>query len=588
MPRPDAVPALASALLVALLGFDQGGYAPTSWVWSAALLVATAVALFVGRPAQPSGPELAFLAALFGLLAWTLLSTAWSLDPGASVLEAERLLLYVSTGAALVVLAGAASRASMLAGLLGAIAILCIAGLGDVLVGHDSIGPMSADPGSLLRLAEPLGYANAVALLAAMGVLLSVGLAASTGAAELRGVWLALPPPLLATLYFTYGRGAWLALGLGLAAALLVAPNRRRLGVAVLAAAPTAFLAVLAAATVEGQGWLTSAIVLCAAASAAVGAVLPRLESRFDRRLGSAVGAATVVAGAVVVFATGGPVDLVRDGYRSFTTPTDAGAGPARLLTLSGSSRVDYWRVAVSDVEDHPLLGSGAGSYRRYWYRHRPTPQPARDAHSLYLETLAELGPVGLALLLVALAAPVAACFRARDLLTPAALGPYTAYLAHAGQDWDWEMPALTVAAIVCAVALLLAARVREAPVPIRTRAVAGAFVVALAIPAVVAYAGNRELALAESGSVSAARRAADRQPWSAEPLRLLGEAQLTRGQVQAARESFRKGLERDDGDWELWLDLALATEGPERKHAIERARALNPRDPDIAEIAAD
>ncbi len=588
MPRPDAVPALASALLVALLGFDQGGFAPPSWVWSAALLVATAVTLFVGRPTQPSRPELIFLAALCGLLAWTLLSTAWSLDPSASVLDAERLLLYVSTAAALVVLAGAASRPSMLAGLLGAIALLCFAGLGDVLVGHDPIGPMSADPGSPLRLAEPLGYANAVALLAAMGVLLALGLAASTGVAGLRAVWLALPPSLLATLYFTYGRGAWLALGVGLAAALLVAPDRRRFGVAALAAAAPAFLAVLAAATVDGQAALTSAILLCAGLSAGLGAVLPRLEARFDRRLGLAIGAAAVVAAALVVVATGGPVDLVRNGYRSFTTPTHAGAGPARLLTFSGSSRVDYWRIALRDVEDHPLLGSGAGSYRRYWYRQRTTSQPARDAHSLYLETLAELGPVGLALLLVALGTPVAACLRARDLVTPAALGPYAAYLAHAGQDWDWELPTVTVAAIVCAVALLLAARVREAPLPTRTRAVAGAVAVALAVPALVAYAGNRELALGESGSVAAARRAADLQPWSAAPLRLLGEAQLARGQVTAARESFRKGLERDDGDWELWFDLALASEGPERAHALARAQALNPREPDIAEIAAD
>ncbi len=584
--RPDAVPGFLSFVLVAVLGFDQGGYAPPTWVWSAALLVVTAVALLVGRPAQPSRPELVFLAALGGLLVWTLLSSAWSLDGTASVLEAERALLYLAAATALLSLSGAATRGPLLAGVLAAATLLCLAGLADVLVGNDSIGPLSSDPNSPLRLAEPLGYANAVAILAAIGVLLAVGLGASSDVAAARAVCLALPPPLLATLYFTYGRGAWLALGIGLVAAIAVGPNRRQVGVAALAAAPAALVAVLAAATVDGHALLAAALVLCAAAGAAAGVAIPKLERRLDLRFAAALGAAGAVAAAVVVIATGGPVELVRDAKRSFTTPTYSGGGPSRLLTLSGSSRVDYWRVAAHDAADHPLLGSGAGSYHRYWYRHRSVQQPARDAHSLYLETLAELGPVGLALLLTALGAPLLAGLRARDPLTPAALGAFAAYLAHAGQDWDWEIPAVTIAAIVCGLALLLSARTREAPLRTRARAPLAAVAVVLAVLALLGYAGNRELAVAESGEPSAARRAARLQPWSSEPWRLLGEAQLARGQVEAARESFRKGVERDDGDWELWLDLALATEGPERAHAIERARELNPRDPDIAEIA--
>src|SRR5262245_35100022 len=586
--RPDAVPGFLSFFLVALLGFDQGGFDPPSWVWSAALLVVTAVALLVGRPAQPSRAELVFLAAFAGLLVWTLLSAAWSLDRTASLLEAERTLLYLAAATALLSLSGAATRGPLLAGTLAAATLLCLAGLADVLVGNDSIGPLSSDPNSPLRLAEPLGYANAVAILAAIGVLLALGLAAASELVAARAVCLGLPPLLLGTLYFTYGRGAWLALGIGLAAAIASAPNRRRLGVASLAAAPPALAAVLAAATVDGHGLLAAALVLCAAAGAGAGVVLPTLERRLDLRFAAALGAAGAVAAVVVVIATGGPVELVRDAKPSFTTPTAPGGGPARLLTLSGSSRVDYWRVAAQGAADHPLLGSGAGSYRRYWYRHRSVDQPARDAHSLYLELLAELGPVGLALLLTALGAPLVAGVRARDSLTPAALGPFVAYLAHAGQDWDWEMPAVTVPAILCALALLLSARTREVPLRFRARAPAAAVAVVLAVLALLAYAGNRELAVAESGEPSAARRAARLQPWSSEPWRLLGEAQLARGQVEAARESFRKGVDRDDGDWELWLDLALATEGSERMHAIERARELNPRDPDIAEIAAD
>ena len=48
MPRADAVPALLSAALIVVLGFDQGGYAPSSWVWAAALLVVARAVLVRG------------------------------------------------------------------------------------------------------------------------------------------------------------------------------------------------------------------------------------------------------------------------------------------------------------------------------------------------------------------------------------------------------------------------------------------------------------------------------------------------------------------------------------------------------------
>ena len=532
MPRADAVPALLAFLLVAVLGFDQGGFAAPSWGWSAVLLATLAVALFRARGSRPGPLEVAFLVALAGLLVWTLLSAWWSLDSTGSILEAERMLLYLSAGAALLLLGRPAARGPMLAGALAAIALVSLRGLADKLVGDDPVGAASADPGSQLRLSEPLGYANALGLLAAMGILLALGLAVRSTNAWTRALYGGLVPPLLATIYFTLGRGAWVSLGVGLAAAL---------------------------------------------------GVSTRLSARYALALGAAAlaGAALLVAGA------GGPVALARDAYDSFTAPTTPAAeGGSRLLTLSGSSRVDYWSTALEDVADHPVLGSGAGSYGRYWLRHRPVREPALDAHSLYLETLAELGPLGLALLLTALGLPVAAAVRARgDSLTAAALGPYAAYLAHAAQDWDWEMPAVTVAAVVCAASLLVSRRPTETPLGGRIPAAAA---VLLAVVAAGAYAGNRELVLAEGGSERAARRAARLQPWSGEPWRLRGEVQLSRGDVAAARSSFLEGLDRDDDEWELWLDLALVTEGEERRRALDRAEELNPLAPEIDELSAE
>src|SRR5207247_266185 len=110
-----------------------------------------------------------------------------------------------------------------------------------------------------------------------------------------------------------------------------------------------------------------------------------------------------------------------------------------RLFNFSGSGRVPLWRAALHDFEAHPVLGSGAGSYEAYWLAHRGDPGKVRDAHSLYLETLAELGVVGLLLLLVALAVPLSVAVRARrQPLVPALFGAYVAYPVHASLDWDW------------------------------------------------------------------------------------------------------------------------------------------------------
>ena len=104
-------------------------------------------------------------------------------------------------------------------------------------------------------------------------------------------------------------------------------------------------------------------------------------------------------------------------------------------------------------VRDEPLLGTGAGSFEEHWLQERPVSFPARDAHNLYLEMLAELGPLGLALLIATLALPLAAFRQARHgALGPAAAGALVAYLLHAAVDWDWEVPAVTIPALFCAV----------------------------------------------------------------------------------------------------------------------------------------
>jgi O-antigen ligase len=132
---------------------------------------------------------------------------------------------------------------------------------------------------------------------------------------------------------------------------------------------------------------------------------------------------------------------------------------------ISLGDRPAFWRTAFSDASQHRLLGSGAGSFDDFWLDHRDIAANVHDAHSLYLETLAELGPVGLMLLLGLLMTPIVVAMRARFHDTvPVATAAYVAFVAHAGIDWDWEVPVTMLAGLACGAALLTAGRPSAAP----------------------------------------------------------------------------------------------------------------------------
>ena len=620
MDAQELAPAIVSGCTVVALALAGGGYEAQTWGWATLALVAGSVAILVVLGLPRLGPlELALLGGLAALGVWTLVSAAWSLDRAQAVLESERVLLYVVGALAILIAARRSALHNLLGGVLTATTVVCATAL-SIRLFPDSVHSggvaFSADPQAAFKLAEPLGYANALGALAAIGIAIAFGLAARAETSAGSALAAASLPVLAATLYLTFGRAAWLALGAGLAAALILDPRRLQLVTTLLTLGPAPGLAVLVAsrsdgltgpqaslAAIESDGRTLALAVALLAAFVALSALALRYAERHVRagpRLTTSFAAALLVVlvavAAAAIVRVGGPIDLAARGYDAFNAPpapaqSDVGR---RLFSFSGSSRSEYWRVAWHDVEDHPLLGSGAGSYERRWLARRPAELPVRDAHSLYLETLAELGPLGLLLLLGALATPLAAGIRARSHpLVPAGLAAYCCYLVHAAVDWDWEMPAVTLAGLSAGAALLVAAR----PTDPTTRQLgrwsfASALGVACALSLLTALAlvGNRALeqsadALDRTDSAEAkrqARRAVRWTPWASEPWRLLGEAQLSEGDLEAAAASFRRGLADDSRSWELWLDLALASEGRERREAFDRASALNPREPQI------
>jgi O-Antigen ligase len=612
-------PGLVAGLSVAALAADSGGFDPPSWGRSAIVLLVV-VALSLGLGARGlSRAEWAFAAALTALACWIWLSLVWSSDFSQTVQEGERMLLYLA-GAAAVLLLGRGSRVEGLLGLLAAaITGVCVYSLGLRLLspGRGAYQVVSGAPDAGFRLARPLGYANALALFAAMGIVLALGFALRGRTLSTRALGSAALVVLAPTLYFTYGRGGWLALAAGLMALLALERERVRAlaGALALAIAPAVAVVLasrthaltnepssMAAARHDGRLLAVAILVLIA-----VAALVPVGLERVGRRvsLGASARRAFLVVLALGVIAflvaglakVGGPQAAVRRAYHAFNTPAPLVTTNEnqRLLSLSGNNRSEYWHVAWRELQDHPLLGGGAGSFQRFWLRHRRVGLPVLDAHSLYLETLAELGVIGLVLLLCALVAPLGALRAARrHPLAAAALGAYVAFLVHAGIDWDWEMPAVTLAGLFCLIALLLAAPGEEATRVGRIpRGIALALTALLGLVAVVGFVGNRAAASASDAldaarlhtAATEARQAQRWEPWSAEPWRLLGEAQLQAGEVEQARASFLHGLRKDRSDWELWLDLALTDRGGQRRDAVNRVAALNPLSTELQQL---
>ena len=121
---------MLAAAAVTLLAFRDGGYFPSAWRAATVALLATAVlAIVLRRASAPSRAQLVVVLALGALAGWTALSALWSPDPGTSLLEAQRTLVYVAAVAAAFVVGG-----RVFAGTLAAIALVCTYSVGQRLL----------------------------------------------------------------------------------------------------------------------------------------------------------------------------------------------------------------------------------------------------------------------------------------------------------------------------------------------------------------------------------------------------------------------------------------------------------------------
>ncbi len=218
--------------------------------------------------------------------------------------------------------------------------------------------------------------------------------------------------------------------------------------------------------------------------------------------------------------------------------------------------------------------------------RTRTTPHSTAEAHSLYLETLAELGPVGLLAVLVALGVPLAAALRLRRTAWgPALLAALVAYAVHVAVDFDWELAGVTLPAVVLGATAAVQAASPGPPLGTRTRRLATVLLTAFTAAAILALAGSSRLAAARAAeaagrfdaAVADAHAALRYAPWSADAWRIIGESRRAAGDRAGARAAFRSAIALDRNEWQIWAELAEVSTGEPRRAAEAEAARLNP-----------
>ena len=618
--------------LVSYLSLRGGGYDVVVRseagvaVWWVVLLSALA-GLLPTRFGLRGWVAVALLAA-FAL--WTGLAIGWSESAEQSVIELGRIAAYLGVLVLAIALQGRTAARHTINGLASAIGLITVLAVLSRL--HPQAFPANPDfqfLGSVSgrKLSYPLGYWNALADFSAMGFPLLLAVAVGGRTIAGRALAAAVLPLAPLCVYLTISRGGVIALGVGIAVFLVLVPRRLET-LATLAderdggGDPSS--GHLAAVRVDqrspnhtaiGQGttvlWI--AVVVClgvALLQVAISLASDRFERPAvlapDRRTVARWALALAAVLVIVGVAAGAPGKLTH-AWRDFKQPTGVVVPQnnnnlfSRLQAANGNNRYQFWQSAVHAAETHPWRGIGPGTFQFWWARHATEPGFIRNAHSLYFETLAETGIIGLALLGGLLLWFVGvAIWRAFSeppglrLWLAGASASLAVFLFSAAVEWVWQLAAIAATVLILG-AVIVAGRdepVVDAPeptsrVPVRPLLVVLALVALAAV--LVPFAGQLAVRRSESaaarGDLAAAladSRAAERlQPYASsahlQEALVLEEA----GHLPAAAAAAHVATTDSPTDWTTWLTLARidARRGATRAALAElgQARRLNP-----------
>ena len=606
-----------SAAAIAVLAFRGGTYDIVARQ-EAGLAVWWILALGFGLGllprSRPHALVLLPLAALLGLGAWTALSLTWTESDERTLAEVSRLVSYLGL---LVLVVSALNRRTWRAAAAGlAAGALLIAAASTASRLAPDLFPTDPVKAFLRhRLTYPFDYWNAVGAWGAMGITGALAWSVSASRAALRAAFLAAIPTAGLCMYLSYSRAA--VIGVAVGSLCILALSRRRLlvvGHLVVAGAATAVVVLVVrgepslarGVDASGAGVVLLALVGCSAGCA--GAALALSRARIEERSWVPTRLARIAAGVAVACvllagAVAGPglADRAWTSFRNAEAQPAAPADPSnRLATLKGNGRYSFWSAALDTYRANSTHGTGAGTFEFAWNRSRRGPDFIRDAHSIYVEPLAELGWPGALLTLTFLLTVAVVTLQAlRRSRRPATHGAGVAvvavlavFLVQAGVDWMWESTAVTVLALGGAAILwtrLSDPETRLLPsVPGRVAATVTCVLMCLVlVPGVVSSSLVRKSQESvRAGDLrSAAAQAEDAvasAPWAATPRLQRGLVSEAAGNLGAARSDIRQATEREPENWRFPLALARVEAELGRPAAavrqFRRARRLRPR----------
>jgi hypothetical protein len=608
-----ALPPLMLLVVAFGLGLRGGGVAPEQWQ---PVAVGLAAALFVlaavGAVPRVERAALPMLVSLLALLAWAAASFAWTASREATFEQVIRLGMLAAAAvvgvayaarprAALLLAAGVAVAGAVIVGVME---LRLLAGSTDAFVGS--------------RLSWPINYANADAALAWMPVPALATFAAAQPLRPLvRGGFAFFAALALAVGLATQSRGAAIALAGGLVACVLIAQDRGRFALTLLALGVPVAVAVpkmvggdpsSSADLVRDRGQ-TALIAGTAAAAFVCGLAMLDRRSRFpfggrEARVALAVWVvALALAAGMFVSTSGRPDTWASARWNEFKNAHSAASTTNATHFGTGvSNRYDYWRVAWRTFEDKPVAGVGAGAFSVPWFRSRSIDENVTDAHSWQANALAETGLVGLVLAAFVLLLPLVRIRSARSSsgawpIAAVALGGVGVYFViHASLDWLFRIPAVAIPGFIVLGALATGGgkpsevafsgrRVRAA------LAVAAFIVVVLATPA---YLSTAAVARAETNAATSTEdalhdldKAAQLNPFATEPLVVRSTILQLEERPTAALNAAGEATERAPESWAAWLVLASARRAVGDRAAsgtaLDRAARLNPRAPQLA-----
>jgi hypothetical protein len=622
--RTPSAAGLGHALLLILpgalmvwLSFNGGGFfAKEAAV--AALVLLMALLLWMNLSASPFGRSTGLLTLAVSALAllgvWILVSAAWSDSPARSVLEFDRLLIYLTA----LLLFGLCTRGETdvrwLVRLLAlAATAVCVAAFASHIYSDVWVRPM----GKVLRLDYPITYWNALALVAALGVVLCFYMTSSEAEPRWLRVAAAAPLPLLpCVMLFTLSRAAIAMAAFGVVVFVVLGRPRATL-TGLIATVPASAVAAVAtyrspllspSDSLEGNlvgkaHELGLLVVGCVIAACLLRLILLPVDRRLAgiavsprvRRSMLIVGLVGTIAGLGVAWFGLDVPSKVSAQYDRFVRNDSVRSIDARkrLSDPGNNKRLDIWGAALDQFEATPVRGSGAGTFELTWFRRRHVNSRFSEGHSLYLESLADLGIVGCALVVIALLAilvSIATRIRGPNrVLYASVFAAALMWTVHAGVDLDWEMPAASLWFFPLTGAALSARSVPRTRSPGRSaRVLIGLGVLLLAVsPALVALSQQRyehaEQAFRHAdcpAAIDASLSALSVFPVRPEPFQVLGYCDARLGQRGLAVRAMKASIARDPHNWAPHYGLAVvqAAAGLDPRPEARIARRLNPK----------